>query len=214
MTCSTSVESAPFPTPRRQRRSIPAAAVCCILIAVAGSRVAAGTGDAPRDSRQASAVTTTPFATTAEATSDEPAQVATEPDGRPEDGPAGVDGSPRWIDAVRAQRQAAQRRIRAHREARRRAIDPVGSARQEAHDQQFQRRRRELRERIAEDRKLFLNSGPWQTPWPRPPEFAPGVQTPGSPRNSNRAMAPPGGALEEPRDQPPEWDNGWYYRGW
>jgi hypothetical protein len=61
-----------------------------------------------------------------------------------------------------------------------------------------------LRERIAEDRKLFMNSGPWQTPWPEAPQFAPPVD----PR-----LTPPGtesGASEEP----PEWDNGWYYRGW
>ncbi len=134
--------------------------------------------------------------------------VGTPPAGKHNPAPASSDGSPHWLDAVRAQRQAIQQRRRAKHEARRRAIDPLGSARQEAHDQEFERRRRELRERIAEDRKLFMNSGPWQKPWPEAPQFGPHFMPKVGPG------LPPPDAASSPSEEPPEWDNGWYYRGW
>jgi hypothetical protein len=130
----------------------------------------------------------------------------------PDDAPLPHDGAPRWLEAVRAQRRALQESRRAQHQARRRAIDPVGTARQEAMEQEFQRRRQELRDLMAHERRLFLNLGPWLTPWP-PPGSAP--PTPGTP--SPETPAAPGDATSaSPRSayELPDWDNGWYFRGW
>jgi hypothetical protein len=120
--------------------------------------------------------------------------------------PAANDGTPRWLDAVRAQRKALQEHIRAQHQARRRAIDPVGTARQEAREQEFYRRRQTLREMREQDRMLFLNLGPWATPLPPVPGS--GLATPAPPPNS-----PESADNARPNDLP-DWNNNWYFRGW
>jgi hypothetical protein len=117
-----------------------------------------------------------------------------------ESAPAAAGRVPRWLEEVRAQRQALQEQRRAQHEARRRAIDPVGAAQQEAREDAFLRRRQERRDMIDQDRRSFLNQGPWATPWPSPPE---GV-----------AAGEPGDRPATPSDGLPDWDNGWYFRGW
>jgi hypothetical protein len=130
-----------------------------------------------------------------------------------EDGPLPHDGAPRWLEAVREQRRALQERRRAQHQARRRALDPVGTARHEAMEQQFLRRRQEMRDLMAEERRLFLNLGPWLTPWPPPPGGVP--PTPGTPSPEHAAATgDTTGEAPGPGQEPPEWDNGWYFRGW
>jgi hypothetical protein len=129
-----------------------------------------------------------------------------------QDTPMPHDGAPRWLDAVRAQRRALQERRRAQHQARRRAIDPVGTARQEALEQEFLRRRREMRDLIAQERWLFLNFGPWLTPLPSPPAGTsqPPADGPAEPQaKSARPETKP-----TPASKLPDWDNGWYFRGW
>jgi hypothetical protein len=117
-----------------------------------------------------------------------------------ESAPAAANRVPRWFEEVRAQRQALQEQRRAQYEARRRAIDPVGAAQQEAREDAFLRRRQERRDMIDQDRRLFQNQGPWATPWPSPLESVPAGEQGNMP-------ATPGESL-------PDWDNGWYFRGW
>ncbi len=143
-----------------------------------------------------------------------PAQSATQP--RPQSsvhdtGPP-QDVVPRWLEAVRAQRQALQEDRRAQHQARRRALDPMGTARQEALEQAFQRRRQEMRAMIDQERRLFLNFGPWLNPLPSSPGISPPSLPPaqGAPAQSERPEnTPPAPAYELP-----EWDNGWYFQGW
>jgi hypothetical protein len=123
------------------------------------------------------------------------------------------DHVPRWLDAVRAQRRTLQADRRAQHQARRRAIDPVGTARQEALEQAFQRRRQEMRNRIAGERWLFINFGPWATPWPPAPIIGP--------MHGNSTSEPTSQELTQPTEpesaatqELPDWDNGWYFNGW
>ena len=121
-----------------------------------------------------------------------------------ESAPPATNRVPRWLEEVRAQRQALQKQRRAQHEARRRAIDPVGAAQQEARENALQRRRQEWLEQIEQDRRSFLNQGPWATPWSSLPEGMPASE--------------PGELDDRPTKTPsetlPDWDNGWYFRGW
>lgn len=114
--------------------------------------------------------------------------------------PAAANRVPRWLEEVRAQRQALQEQRRAQHEARRMAIDPVGAAQQKAREDAFFRRRQERRDMINQDRRSFINQGPWALPWRSPHE---GVST-----GEQRVMP------ATPSDALPDWDNGWYFRGW
>jgi hypothetical protein len=134
-------------------------------------------------------------------------------------GDAAQDPYPRWLDAVRAQRRALQEHRRVEHQARRRAMDPVGSARHEALEQTLERRRQELRdlrdrrEMMAEERRLFMNMGPWVTPWPPPPGSAQPAPAPVMP-DAKPAAPPDWPQQSPPATELPEWDNGWYFRGW
>jgi len=102
-------------------------------------------------------------------------------------------GAPRWLDDVRAQREALQKLRR---------------ERQEARKDEFLRRRQELRDQMATERRLFRNYGPWIEPM-HPGPLPPFVQT----------REPSVAADESPADKArpyalPGWDNGWYYNGW
>lgn len=115
----------------------------------------------------------------------------------------------RWLDAVRAQRQAWEERRRASQEAldaRRRQLD----THQEARQQEHLRRRGALREQIERDREHFFNQGPWQAPPP--------VANPGPPGHPAGPEAPPPGTPggEAPLAFPPlpGWNNRWYYQGY
>lgn len=139
------------------------------------------------------------------------AQAGTETRTAPQGSPAPDDMVPRWLEAVRAQRRALQERRRAQHQARRRALDPVGTARQEALEEEFQRRRQEMRDMIAQDRWLFLNFGPWLSPLPT----LPGISPPAGPAAPDRAQDHADDTERiRPADDPPEWDNGWYFHGW
>jgi hypothetical protein len=122
-------------------------------------------------------------------------------------------GVPRWLEDVRAQRRALQEGRRAMHQARRRAIDPVGAARQEALEQEFYRRRREMREMMANDRKLFRQSPPWQGPWLSAPNQASGHPDAGR-RAGSQTEGGIGQGTENTTGKPAEWNNGWYFRGW
>ena len=110
----------------------------------------------------------------------------------------------RWLDEVRAQRRSLQEERRAEYDARRRAMNPVGAAQQEAREAEFLRRRQQRREMIEQDRRLLLNRGlsdqdGWLSASPvllSPPPMEPGDEMPA------------------PNSVPPDWDNGWYFRGW
>ena len=115
----------------------------------------------------------------------------------------------RWLEAVRAQRQAWEERRRASQEAldaRRRQLD----THQEARQQEHLRRREALREHVERDREHFLNQGPWQAPPP--------AANPAPPSHPASPEAPPprttGG--EAPLAYPPlpGWNNRWYYQGY
>jgi hypothetical protein len=107
-------------------------------------------------------------------------------------------GIPRWLDEVRAQRRALQELRRAEHDARRHAIDPLGAAQHDAREEAFLRRRQEIQSMMEQDRRLFLNQGPWLAPWPGPPLPSDAAAGPGAP----------------PAPELPDWDNGWYYHGW
>ena len=120
----------------------------------------------------------------------------------------------RWLEAVRAQRQAWEERRRASQEAmdaRRRQYDARSSTYPEARQQEHLRRREALMEHIERDREHFLNQGPWQPPpLPTPPTTPvapepPASGTPGSaPGSESRLAYPP----------LPGWNNRWYYQGY
>ena len=97
-----------------------------------------------------------------------------------------------WFDEVRDQRRMLADQRRARREVE-----------QDARKGEFLRRRQERRELIDQDRRLFLNYGPWLEP------MAP----------ATRADFPPeppraDGSIDTPDHPPAGWDNGWYYNGW
>ena len=173
--------------------------------AVAVLMVSASMAQTPEQASSSHPPTPTEVAPAADI-ADTPAQ------SRPQDTPAPQDLAPRWLDAVRAQRRALQERRRAQHQARRRALDPVGTARQEALEQEFQRRRQEMRDMIAQDRWLFLNFGPWLAPLPSPP----GASLPSATSPPERATEPNSAPddSQAPVHELPDWDNGWYFRGW
>lgn len=106
-----------------------------------------------------------------------------------------------WLDEVRAQRQAWEGRRRAADDRRR--TDPW-AAQRDAREQEALHRRDAIRHRIARDRELFRNYGPWLVPVPpglTPPEPAVGQDDVESP-DAGEARSLPG------------WDNGWYYHGY
>ena len=107
----------------------------------------------------------------------------------------------RWLDEVRAQRQAWQERRRVTKEAidaRRRWIDPWGAAQHQAREKETQRRREAFHDQIARERQAFREQGPW---------FVPPV-----PGEEPEAQA---NTLDFPAYPPlPGWDNRWYYRGY
>ena len=112
----------------------------------------------------------------------------------------------RWLEAVRAQRQAWEERRRASQEAmdaRRRHLD----AHQEARQQEHQRRREALLDHIERDREHFLNQGPWQI---SPPPANPGH--PPAPEASGPVA--PGGDAPLAYPPLPGWNNRWYYQGY
>lgn len=125
---------------------------------------------------------------------------------------------PRWLKEVRAQRRALQEQRRAAHQARHDAIDPIGAAKREERQEQVQRRRREVRDFIEHERRLYLNWGPWVTPLvPRPPSL-PGVD-PIAEGSIGSRNADDVGHDPETRDgtkplPPSDWDNRWYFHGW
>jgi len=131
---------------------------------------------------------------------------------------------PRWLEEVRAQRRALQRQRRAQHEARQRAIDPIGAAQREAREQEFYRHRQEMMQQMEQDRRLFLNFGPWASPLvglPPTQPAQPAQQPPQQPQPKSAATqsgAPPPGDVDSAQDtygyELPDWDNGWYFRGW
>lgn len=74
---------------------------------------------------------------------------------------------------------------------------------QDARKEEFLRRRQERLELIDQERRLFLNYGPWLEPMApaSPVEFPP---------KRSRANAP----TSTPDHPPAGWDNRWYYNGW
>jgi hypothetical protein len=124
----------------------------------------------------------------------------------------------RWLDEVRAQRQAREERRRAAKEAmeaRRRWIDPWGAAQQEAREQELQRRRDALKEKIEREREAFRSQVPWgpqQNPW-QDEATGPGPDFPAVPDADT--AGPPEQPLAPPTPYAlPGWDNHWYYRGY
>jgi len=124
----------------------------------------------------------------------------------------------RWLDEVRAQRQAREARRLAAKEAmeaRRRWIDPWGAAKKEAREQEVQRRRNAFLEKIEREREAFHSQNPWGaqlSPWqdevPGPVPDFPGASETDNPGPPKPPLPPsPSYAL-------PGWDNRWYYRGY
>lgn len=138
--------------------------------------------------------------------------------------PPATGGSPiepepvhRWLDEVRAQRQAREERHRSAKEAmdaRRRWIDPWGAAQMEAREQEVQRRRDAFLEQIDREREAFRSQVPWIPLSPWPDEITgPGPELP---RTSEAGTAgPPDQPVAPPSPYAlPGWDNHWYYRGY
>jgi hypothetical protein len=126
---------------------------------------------------------------------------------------------PRWLEEVRAQRQALQQQRRAAHQARREALDPIGTAQREQRKEQLLRRRQELRGRIEQERQnhlnqYYLNQGPWFAPL-APMQVGDSLDE-NSIDGENRSGQ---GDAPKPEDQPAglrpsEWNNLWYYNGW
>lgn len=116
----------------------------------------------------------------------------------------------RWVDEVRAQRQAREERHKASREAfeaRRRAADPLGAAQQEDWEEEVERRREARRLRMEQDREHFRSLGPTEPlPWGGydamlpPPDLVPGEAL-GVP---SEATAHPFAFPLQPIEPPPE----------
>jgi hypothetical protein len=147
------------------------------------------------------------------------------------------DPGARWLDEVRAQRQAWEDRRKANREAfeaRRRIADPWGSAQHDAWEDEVKRRRETRRQQREQEWDRFRGAGPYQPqhPWPEgieppsgyPPPAAPG-SLPGDQMTLHRAPSilsePQGPGIVYPPQvpprglyAPPDWDNLWYYRGY
>lgn len=122
-----------------------------------------------------------------------------------------------WLDEVRAQRQVREERRRAQKEAidaRRRWIDPWGAAQQEVREQETQRRRDAFMEHIERDREVLRNQLPWRfvpSPWL---QDAPTTRTHLAPAPAEAGGESAAQGVTPPASYAlPEWDNGWYYRG-
>lgn len=157
------------------------------------------------------ALCTTALATES-AAPQEPAQSAPQPTAPPAAAAEPVD---RWLEEVRAQRQAWEERRRAQKEAmdaRRRWIDPWGAAQQEARELEVTRRREAFRDQIERDREAFFNRSPWGSaaPWP---EDANPDQTPPAPGPAAGSGPSEAAGGTPPYPPLPGWDNRWYYRG-
>lgn len=156
---------------------------------------------------------------------------------RAPEGATALDPGTRWLDEVRAQRQAWEERRKASREAfeaRRRIADPWGAAQHEAWEDEVERRREALRLHREEDWEPFRGLGRSQPPppWPEgmepqgsyPVPAAPGAVV-GDPATADRPPSgfpepqlpgivyPPGAPPRGPYS-PQDWDNLWYYRGY
>lgn len=117
---------------------------------------------------------------------------------------------PRWLDEVRAQRQAVQVQRRAAHQARREALDPIGTAQREQRKEQMLRRREELRDSLEQTRRRYLNHGPWLAPLP--PQFTVPERVDDSRGESTAERSETQSAGSN--NPPPEWNNLWYYQGW
>lgn len=145
------------------------------------------------------------------------------------------DPSTRWLEEVRAQRQAWEERRKAAREsfeARRRG--PWSPGQHEAWEEEVERRREARRQQREQERELFRSLGPSEPPlrWPEGMDQPGGFTTPptpgsppgdpmvteGSPPPFPQPQAPgivyPPGAPPRGPYSPPDWDNLWYYRGY
>lgn len=122
---------------------------------------------------------------------------------------------PRWLEEVRAQRRALQQQRRAAHQARHEALDAIGAAKREERKEQIERRRQEVREFIAQERRLYLNRGPWIAPLaPHPPPI-PGLDPLAGGSAGDGGTRDPVDASEQPAvPAPSDWDNRWYYNGW
>jgi len=142
------------------------------------------------------------------------------------EGPHSTEPEPihQWLDEVRAQREIRQQHRRARKEVRQRRrqwLEPWGATRQQVREQTIRRRREAFLEyeafleHIERDREAFRNQVPWEfqqgPPWqnplpesseirlPMPADEATGIYGQTAPRTSTYPL--------------PDWDNGWYYRG-
>ncbi|MGE5154590.1 MAG: hypothetical protein ACM3ST_11290 [Bdellovibrio bacteriovorus] len=147
------------------------------------------------------------------------------------------DPAARWLDEVRAQRQAWEERRKASREAfeaRRRLADPRGAAQHDAWEDEVERRREARRQQREQELEHFRGLGPpdppWResmAPWGYPPQTATPPSAPpplgaatadGQP--SEHGEPPPPGIIYPPGApprgpySPQDWDNLWYYRGY
>jgi hypothetical protein len=147
------------------------------------------------------------------------------------------DPGARWLDEVRAQRQAWEERRNASREAfeaRRRLADPRGAAQHDAWEDEVERRRDARRQQREQELEHFRGLGPPEPP--RPESIVPWgypaqtTATPAGPPPAGPATAvgppsehaephPPGiiyppGAPPRGPYSPQDWDNLWYYRGY
>lgn len=148
-------------------------------------------------------------------------------------GPAPAqDPGTRWLDEVRAQRQAWEERRRANREAfeaRRRMADPWGSAQHEAWEDEVERRREARRQQHEQERGLFRGLGasdpppPWPADQVQPQGAYPAPSARGGPQGDPPSVPPDslGPGIVYPPGSPPsgpyspqDWDNLWYYRGY
>lgn len=161
------------------------------------------------------------------------------PDGRPPPVVPAPDPSTRWLDEVRAQRQAWEERRKASREAfeaRRRLADPWGAAQHETWEDEVERRRDARRQYREQERELFRGLGPSDPPPPWPETMEPQgypaqipPPPPGSPPGDaatadglqsgyGEPLAPgivyPPGTPPRGPYSPQDWDNLWYYRGY
>lgn len=156
---------------------------------------------------------------------------------RATEGPTALDPGTRWLDEVRAQREAWEERRKASREAfeaRRRVAAPWGAAQHEAWEDEVERRREARRLHREEERELFRALGPSQPPPPLPEGMEPqgtypvpaapsaDVRDPATADRTPSGFAepqlpgivyPPGAPPRGPYS-PQDWDNLWYYRGY
>lgn len=144
----------------------------------------------------------------------------------PSDLPA-LDPSTRWLQEVRAQREAWEARRKAAREsfgARRSGAGPWGAT-QQAWEEEVERRREVRRQQREQERELFRSLGPSEPP----PPWLEGIGRPGGPPGDPLTTDHPSRAVPQPQVpgvvypprapssgpySPQDWDNLWYYRGY